>query len=90
MAARSPAALSIGLCAYGLSERLWGLQPQRIEANELIDRIAALVDEAIADEREACARLVEEEGPCRHVDHVQDFCACREKAAAIRARGAVS
>lgn len=41
---------------------------------------------AIADEREACAKLVEDEGPCRHVDHVQGFCACQEKADMIRAR----
>lgn len=33
---------------------------------------------------EMCARIVEDEGPCRHVDHVQGFCACAEKAAAIR------
>ena len=41
---------------------------------------------AVAAEREACAKIVEEEGSCRHVDHVQGFCACQDKADAIRAR----
>lgn len=50
------------------------------------DLAAATVD-AVAQEREACAALVEAEGTCRHVDHVQGFCACADKAAAIRARG---
>ena len=34
---------------------------------------------------EEAAALVEDEGPCRHVDHLQDICACLAKAAMIRA-----
>lgn len=44
---------------------------------------------AIAAEREACAKIAEEEGDCRHVDHAQGFCACQSKADAIRARGTI-
>ena len=52
-------------------------------ANEILNAVR----HAIAAEREACARIAEEEGDCRHVDHVQGFCACQSKADAIRARG---
>ena len=38
-------------------------------------------DEAL----ESVAELVEDEGPCRRVDHVQGLCACAKKAAMIRA-----
>jgi hypothetical protein len=33
---------------------------------------------------EEAAAMVEAEGTCRHVDHVQGFCSCADKAAAIR------
>jgi L-fucose isomerase-like protein len=38
-------ALAIALMAYGLSEKLWGIQPQRIDATEFIDRIAEAIEE---------------------------------------------
>ena len=41
---------------------------------------ASVRDEAL----EEAAELVEDEGPCRHADHVQDICACLAKAAMIR------
>lgn len=50
------------------------------------DISAAQALQIIAAEREACAKIVEDEGECRHVDHAQGFCACADKAAAIRAR----
>lgn len=37
---------------------------------------------------ERAAEIVEARGGCRLVDHVQDFCACRSKAAKIRALSA--
>ena len=40
---------------------------------------------SLADAYERAAKIVEDEGECRHVDHVQGFCACESKAAAIRA-----
>lgn len=49
------------------------------------DDIIAATAAAIRAERERCAVIVETEGPCRHVDHVQGFCACADKAALIRA-----
>ena len=42
---------------------------------------ASVQDEAL----EEAAELVADEGPCRHVDHVQNICACLAKAAMIRA-----
>lgn len=45
---------------------------------------AEILTAAVKAERERCAKIVEEEGDCRHVDHVQGFCACADKAAAIR------
>lgn len=52
--------------------------------------VVEAIKTAVAAEREACAKIVEDEGPCRHVDHVQGFCACAEKAAAVRARREVA
>ena len=50
------------------------------------NRASAFHDSMLDAEREACAKIVEEEGSCRHVEHAQGFCACFDKAAAIRAR----
>lgn len=55
-------------------------------AGKSADVIAAALRACAEREREACAKLVEAEGECRHVDHVQGFCACQPKADAIRAR----
>ena len=54
---------------------------------DIANAILLCVRKSVEVEREACAKIVEEEGDCRHVDHVQGFCACADKAAAIRARG---
>ena len=57
--------------------------------NEITKRVAAALRNAVAEERERCAKICEaESGPgfsCRHVDHAQGFCECAAKAAAIRA-----
>lgn len=41
--------------------------------------------EGRAEMREACARILHEQGPCRYVDHVQGFCCCGDKEALVRA-----
>lgn len=55
------------------------------------------LQEAVEDEREECALLMEggankpgtftQSEFCRLVDHAQDICECSDRAAAIRARG---
>lgn len=50
-------------------------------------KLLDIVERMLAAEREACAKIVKDEGECRHVDHVTGFCACQSKADAIRARG---
>ncbi len=62
----------------------------RTKTCDLVDDVAAALREAAQAENEACAKIAEaEQGEgfyCRHVDHSQGFCACADKAAAIRAR----
>jgi len=55
-------------------------------ADALINLIGMLMQQAKIDERELCARLVEAEGTCRHVEHSQGLCACYDKADLIRSR----
>jgi len=62
------------------SLRLGGFMSDEI----MPDHVRQAFDLGVMFERERCAKIVEDEGPCRHVDHVQGFCACQEKADAIR------
>ena len=57
------------------------LQSSMPVGGELLDWRASVRDKTL----EEAAALVEDEGPCRHVDHVQDICACIAKASMIRA-----
>jgi hypothetical protein len=91
----SPPAQAAALQAYGLSEQLWGMQPTRIDATEFIRTIAESFDECIKQEREACAKVAEDQAqeflspeyatgqPLS--SHSERF-ACKAVAAAIRAR----
>uniref|UniRef100_A0A6M3KA61 Uncharacterized protein n=1 Tax=viral metagenome TaxID=1070528 RepID=A0A6M3KA61_9ZZZZ len=79
--------------ADGLSKQLAQVEHQRDTAQALKEGLERDFDAALAEvarkaRREAleeAAALVATEGCCRHDDHVQDFCACAEKAEAIRA-----
>lgn len=71
-----------------LNEMFAGLSDRhRKIMSEVVKSSMAMARTYVAMEREACAKIAEEEGDCRHVDHAQGFCACQSKADAIRARG---
>lgn len=55
----NPTATALALRAYGLSEKLWGLQPTRIDAGEFLQDLEEHITEALAAERERCARVAE-------------------------------
>lgn len=83
----TPAAQAIALNAYGLSEKLWGMQPHGVDAETFMREIAENVEEAIKTEREACAKIADarEREAVAMYDSPAAGCA-RGIAAAIRAR----
>lgn len=90
----NPTATALALRAYGLSEKLWGLQPTRIDAGEFLQDLEEHITEALAAERERCARVAETKvkrasfikGTPPNVE-VYKWSDGPEIAAAIRARG---